>query len=1468
MTIPSGSMIADRFEIGRLLGAGGMGTVYCARDRHDGDLVALKLLHNSMATGPEADRFEREARLLAELSHPGIVKYVAHGQTQEGQRYLAMEWLDGEDLGERLRRGPLSIADSVALLVHVAASLGVVHKLGTIHRDLKPSNLFLPGGQIDRVKLLDFGIARRAVRSIAVTHTGLVIGTPEYMAPEQARSERELSPAADIFSLGCILYECLAGRPPFVAEHIAAVLVRILFEDPPPVRDHRPNVPDSLISILDRMLAKDPGKRISDTDSLARELSALALSGSNEDPPRQHKSEPAAAPLSNRELLLVSVIVLENLPSSLEEHQQDAQARDTFQRIAQTGARFGARVDHLAEGTVLMTFTQADIATDLAAQAAHCALALAAQLPTVRIAMATGRGLGANQLAMGEAFDRAISVLRTLPAAIPAPPSTPGSAMDRQPESAVRIWLNEASVGLLDGRFNIERVEGRPVLRNERSVVDESRQLLGKPTPCVGRDIELMTLDGIFTNCVDGMRSSGILITAAPGLGKSRLRHEFLRRMASRKEHVTVLLGFGTPLTAGSPYSSLRQALRRGLKIQDSETSSTQRAQLLAQVSAVLPPAAARRVVPFIGELCDVRFTEEEYPALRPARQDPKLMNAQVTMAFTEWLAAACAARPHLLVLEDLHWGDALTVKLVDAALQACAEVPFMAMALARPEIRDQHPALWRRHGITEIVLQPLSKRASERLAQQVLRQVLGRDVDQLTVSRIVEQAAGNALFLEELVRAVAEGNGDRLPESVLAMLQSRIGRLPTDDRKVLRAASVFGELFWRGGVQMVTGTYEDASEIDSTLQRLVDAGIIQPSTSSRFPTEHEYHFRHALTRDAAYSLLTEHDRMAAHRLAGLFFQRLSALRATEGVDQRLGTQPPLRDENLFDIVRHLNLGGPLLTDDQERLELAQINLQAAQRAKSSAAYQAAAAYLQMGISLLPSRPWELVHDLAFALHHALAESEYVCGRLEAAEALFATLVAHSKNQHERVTIHCLRTDLYAATGRLNEAISEALIGLSVCGAAIPATQQDRQALLQSEQAAVTRNLGGRTIAELVDAPAQTDSAGDDEQRVLRAMYVPSYLCEPTLLVLCTFRRVNGSLVNGNSVGTASNYMAYAVFLAGALGRYEEAVEFGLVALKLHERFPAAELTCNLHFQFGCAVAHYRLPLRESIAHLEQALLSGPECGDLLFSPFAAWSIAAQALGLGQPLTTIAQHIQRAVEEARRLQATVVLCGMACFNQMLRALCGDTRGLTSLDDGQFDEKQHLAMLQDQKMGVSEYLYYRCKAQLAYLAGDFQAAYELAAAAERLLPSSVGNYMTTEVPFWRALAVLAQRPGRADGLDGELTRDLNSLAAFADNAPMNYLHKLRLVEAELARVAGDENRALDLYHEALQLAEAGGFTSEAALTHEVWSAFLRSRRDLTGAHTHRQAAIHLYSQWGATAKVALWDELTVTAILGN
>src|SRR5215475_12444314 len=227
----AGELFAQRFLVEARIATGDMSAIFRAIDQRTGRSVALKLLQ-SHGSAHAIQRFARETQILAELHHPHIVSYVAHGIDETTQPYLAMEWLEGETLAERIRRGPLGLRDTVAVALGVGAALAEAHERGVIHRDLKPSNLFLPNREPARVVVLDFGIARRMLHTGTVTSSGAVIGTPQYMSPEQARGEREIGPPTDIFSLGCVLYECLAGAPPFSGEHAVAILIKVMLNEP------------------------------------------------------------------------------------------------------------------------------------------------------------------------------------------------------------------------------------------------------------------------------------------------------------------------------------------------------------------------------------------------------------------------------------------------------------------------------------------------------------------------------------------------------------------------------------------------------------------------------------------------------------------------------------------------------------------------------------------------------------------------------------------------------------------------------------------------------------------------------------------------------------------------------------------------------------------------------------------------------------------------------------------------------------------------------------------------------------------------------------------------------------------------------------------------------------------------------------------------------------------------------------
>jgi hypothetical protein len=765
--------------------------------------------------------------------------------------------------------------------------------------DLKPSNLFLVDGQLDRVKILDFGIARRLEGPSSLTQTGAALGTPAYMAPEQARGLKEITPATDIFSLGSVLYECLTGRPPFLGEHGGAILARILLEEPEPLSTRLVGIPPELAALVHRMLSKDPLQRPASASTLLAELLGFASM-----PTLQAvlpSSAPAAPRLTDSEQRLLCVVIA-TVPNDIAKQAKDKSQRETEElpslrleqdRFERRGAlqkaveELGAQVEWLMDETLIAAISPNPMtmgsAADQVGQAARCALAIKRLWPGSHVALATGRGLLHQRLPAGEAVDRAARLLGERSPDVHDAPAPSG------------VWIDTVSAGLLGERFALT-TRGEEVILHEElglggQAVDESRRLMGKPTPCVGREAELHNLEGLLFSCKEEAEARAVVIVAQPGTGKSRLRHEFLRRVQQHLGEITVLTGRGEMSSAGAPYGVLGQAVRRLCGLCGSEPESEQRERLLARISAAVSTADRVRVGEFLGELCGVRFQDDGSGRLLAAREDPRILRDQIRRAFLDWMRAECQCAPVLLVLDDLHFGDSLTVHLIDEVLGELRSSPFMVLALGRPELREFFPKLWQRHKLQEITLKGLSNKACERLVHQVL----GKELSPAVVRRIVEQSAGNALFLEELIRCAGEQRVDGQAETVLAMLQARLSRLDSGLRRLLRAAAIFGQSFWLGGVAQVLGVKPDEPALVQSLVALVDAEFIELHGESRLPLEKEYGFRHGLLREAAYLLLTESDVRAGHLLAAEYLEAAGEPEAAIIAGHFERAQAPLR---------------------------------------------------------------------------------------------------------------------------------------------------------------------------------------------------------------------------------------------------------------------------------------------------------------------------------------------------------------------------------------------------------------------------------------------------------------------------------------------------------------------------------------------------------------------------------------------
>ena len=806
----------DRFELKSEAGTGGMGTVYQAIDRQTGAVVALKVLHVRNAT--ESARFDQEARLLAELSHPGIVRYFDRGIAPHGSPFIAMEWLEGETLEERLSRGSLGPAAVTHLAYRVLDALAAAHERGVVHRDIKPSNVFLVGWKLTDTRILDFGIARRVFDPRRFTRKGSTVGTPLYAAPEQARGRHDVDGRADIFSLGCVLYEALTGEPPFTGDSAADVMQKVCTGTVAPLSSRRSNVPPELEEIIHRMLAADPGARPLSASVLAGEFRALARRlGDLGEETASSKPPSALRPSSISEseerticALLISLgrrPVADDSRRTVRDRRLGPRAAFPWQTAPKTAEikddspervvalesairALGGEMDRLIDRTFLVTAPAVGTAREQAVQVARAALELRDIEPDAKIAIGSGRAAFLARVPVGRLMD-------SLPALM-------------QGQQAGTVRIDETTRRLLPGRFVVGDVDGVALLFAETGGAgpERPRSVGGQVSPLVGRERELGLLMSLREECVRERVARAALVIGGSGTGKTRLAREFFSQTGEPPGNIIRCTG-----TLVRPESDF----------------------------ALLAPLLATAGIPSAG---------------REA--------TEVKREFVQWLRGKCTGGPPILVLEDLQWADMPSVQIMDEALGLFSDQPLLVLALGRPEVEELFPGLWGERMVETIRLAPLPRKAGLSLLR-MRNFPLPAEVEHF----VLDRWEGNPMFLEEMADAIAAGRPG-VPDVVLAAVEARFDCLLPEVRRVLRAASLYGDKFFSAEALVAVLGEASQREMGEWLENLVMRDLVQRQADGG---EVAYRVRNKLVREAAYRMLTSADRVLGRRLARAWLQ-------------------------------------------------------------------------------------------------------------------------------------------------------------------------------------------------------------------------------------------------------------------------------------------------------------------------------------------------------------------------------------------------------------------------------------------------------------------------------------------------------------------------------------------------------------------------------------------------------------------
>jgi len=562
------------------------------------------------------------------------------------------------------------------------------------------------------------------------------------------------------------------------------------------------------------------------------------------------------------------------------------------------------------------------------------------------------------------------------------------------------------------------------------------------------------------------------------------------------------------------------------------------------------------------------------------------------------------------------------------------------------------------------------------------------------------------------------------------------------------------------------------------------------------------------------------------------------------------------REEKIFDIVNQLNLGRALIAAQSERDQLAELNRIAGQKARAATAYAAAVRYLMVGIELLAVDSWQNQYTLTLELYESAAAAAYLSGDFEQMEKLAAVVLRQARTLLDKIGIYEVKIEAYTVQNKLLKAVKTGLTVLSDLKVKLPEKPAKTNiilGLLETKFALI-----GKRVERLLDLPVMGIPEKLAAMRILSGITPAAYFAIPKLFPLIVFKQVNLSIQYGNAPFSSYAYAVYALILCGVVGDIETGYRFGQLSLQLLDRFDAAALKAKTIFLVNTFVRHWKEHLKETLNPLIFAYSSGLETGDLEYAAYAAGIYSYNLYFTGQELSEVEREMAIYKEAMVNLKQEKAIYPHSIYQQTVLNLRGAVEDPCVLIGEAYNEKISLPIHRQALDRGSIRNVYLSKLMLCYLFHEFYEALGNAALVEEYLDKSAA---TVGIPIFYCYASLAHLAIYLSVSKTKQRQCLRKVAAnqkkmkrWAHYAPMNYLHKFYLVEAERYRVLGRNVKAMDHYERTIALAQENGYLNEEALACELAARFYLSWGKEAIARTYMTDAYYAYARWGAVAKV--------------
>jgi len=989
------------------------------------------------------------------------------------------------------------------------------------------------------------------------------------------------------------------------------------------------------------------------------------------------------------------------------------------------------------------------------------------------------------------------------------------------------------------------------------------------PQTLHGREEAIAALLAAFERSAAG-GCEMLLVAGAPGIGKSAVVNEVHKPIVARRG--CFLAGKFDQFQRDVPYASLVQAFQGLVR------------QLLGEPGDVLERWAARLrdalggglgvMVELIPELALIVGPADAVPALAP--DQARLRLARVFPRFVDVFAAS--GHPLVLFLDDLQWADAATLRMMELLMSAPsgrARGHLLVIGAYRDnEVGATHPLAALRDKLlaggvrlSTLVLDALTEPQVARMVAATVR-VPAAGCAPLT-RLCLRKTGGNPFFLNQFLGSIHEAGhlryrapddcwdwdlaaieGAGYTDNVVELLLDKLRRLPAAAQRLLQLAASIGNRVALDTLALAAES--DAGHTQRTLWPVLEAGLLQPLDERYKYVDGStggagvgYRFLHDRVQQAAYQLADAGTRAAHHLCIGRLL-----LRHADG-------EP--RGAALFEVVKQLNAGRALIVDAGECVRLARLNLRAGARARRAAAFPAMGEHMRIGLDLLPANAGQSHAGLWRELQLGAAEAAYLCGRFDAAEAVYPLVHAHSPAPRDRVRCIAVQAHQYQLQGRLPDAIAVLREGLACLGIDIPhevpRLKTDFDALL----ADIERLHGTRAPEDFLDAAEMRDPDAVAAMRMMQALWMASYYAgQQELSALMVLSMTRLSMREGSSDFSAVAYVGYAFLLVLRGGEPARGHGFGAMALALARRRASLQARTLTGLMFAALTSHWTRPLRSSDALYEEAMGWALDIADFVQVGVVAAVRATERIILGDYLPDLMQAIERdlALMRANGQQAMADCCVAAAI-QPIKSLMGLTPRSDSYDDAGFSEADFLDRHGGSRLYRAYFLQGKIRNANLFDTPDAEA---LAGQLDVVTQMMRGQAKVPESTFHAALIwlrALRRDPARPDAAEvGKRIEALQaSLARWSAQGPDDIRARHLLVQAEAARLRHDLPAATRGYQGAIDAAGAAGHVNVQALANELCAECWLDQGQPRVAAVFLQDAIARYGQWGAQGKAA-------------